>query len=234
MATGRIAAVIPPTSDEAELEKRIAATALAGDQIITIDNVTHILRSNQLCQMLTQDEVQVRVLGASKNVRIPSTGLICATGNNLSIYGDLNRRTIRIRLDAKVERPEERPFDFDAIGLALRKRADLVAAALTVIRAHMLAGSPDRAPPMGSFEAWSDTVRSSLIWLGMGDCRRDIDAQRADDPEKTELAEIVALARNPRNLHRSRRGVFVEEVRTISAAILENGRRRPMDRAGLE
>lgn len=192
MATGRQAAVVTPTPDEAELDKRISSTALAGDQIISIDNITHILRSDRLCQMLTQDEVQVRVLGASKNVRIPSTSLICATGNNLSVYGDLNRRTIRIRLDAKLERPEERSFDVDAIGLALRKRADLVAAALTIIRAHLLAGSPDRASPMGSFEAWSDTVRSSLIWLGMGDCRGDIETQRADDPEKTELAEIIA------------------------------------------
>jgi putative DNA primase/helicase len=38
---------------------------------------------------------------------------------------------------------------------------------------------------------WSDTVRSALIWLGMGDCRGDIDAMRSDDPEKVELAEII-------------------------------------------
>ncbi|MBR1209470.1 hypothetical protein [Bradyrhizobium sp. JYMT SZCCT0180] len=191
LATGRKAAVITPTQDEAELEKRIGAAALAGDQIISIDNVTHILRSDQLCQMLTQDEVQVRVLGASKNVRIPSTALICATGNNLSIHGDLNRRAIRIRLDAKCERPDERRFDHDATALSLRKRAELVAAALTIVRAYLSAGAPSQASPMGSFEDWSDTVRSALIWLGMGDCRGDVDAMRADDPEKAELAEII-------------------------------------------
>jgi putative DNA primase/helicase len=191
LATGRKAAVVTPTQDEAELEKRIGAAALAGDQIISIDNVTHILRSDQLCQMLTQDEVQVRVLGASKNVRIPSTALICATGNNLSIHGDLNRRAIRIRLDAKCERPDERRFDRDPTSLALRKRAEIVAAALTIVRAYLSAGAPSQGSPMGSFEDWSDTVRSALIWLGMGDCRGDIDAMRSDDPEKTELAEII-------------------------------------------
>ncbi|MCK1492194.1 hypothetical protein IVB14_17640 [Bradyrhizobium sp. 180] len=192
LATGRKAAVVTPTQDEAELEKRIGAAALAGDQIISIDNVTHILRSDQLCQLLTQEEVQVRVLGASKNVRIPSTALICATGNNLSIHGDLNRRSVRIRLDAKCERPDERRFDRDASGLALRKRSELVAAALTIVRAYLSAGAPSQASPMGSFEDWSDTVRSALIWLGMGDCRGDVDALRADDPEKIELAEIIA------------------------------------------
>lgn len=191
LATGRKAAVVTPTQDEAELEKRIGAAALAGDQIISIDNVTHILRSDQLCQLLTQEEVQVRVLGASKNVRIPSTALICATGNNLSIHGDLNRRAVRIRLDAKCERPDERRFDRDATGVALRKRAELVAAALTIVRAYLSAGAPSQASPMGSFEDWSDTVRSALIWLGMGDCRGDVDAMRADDPEKAELAEII-------------------------------------------
>lgn len=191
LATGRKAAVVTPTQDEAELEKRIGAAALAGDQIISLDNVTHILRSDQLCQLLTQEEVQVRVLGASKNVRIPSTALICATGNNLSIHGDLNRRSVRIRLDAKCERPDERRFDRDATGVALRKRSELVAAALTIIRAYLSAGAPSQASPMGSFEDWSDTVRSALIWLGMGDCRGDVDAMRADDPEKAELAEIM-------------------------------------------
>lgn len=193
LATGRKAAVVTPTPDEAELEKRIGAAALAGDQVLSIDNVTHILRSDQLCQMLTQDEVQVRVLGASKNVRIPSASLICATGNNLTVYGDLNRRTIRIRLDARCEQPDARQFDFDPTAVALEKRAELVAAGLTVVRAHLLAGTPDRAAPMGSFEDWSGTVRSALIWLGMGDCRGDVEALRADDPEKAELAEIIEV-----------------------------------------
>ncbi|MER9450106.1 hypothetical protein [Mesorhizobium sp. M0254] len=191
MATGRRAAVITPTPDEAELEKRIGACALAGDQILSIDNVTHILRSDQLCQMLTQDEVQVRVLGSSKNVRIPATSLICATGNNLTVFGDLNRRTIQIRLDAKHERPEDRSFTFNAIDLAMRKRPELVAAALTIMRAYWSAGLPNQAAPMGNFEDWSGLVRSSLMWLGLADCRGDVAAQRAADPEKDELADII-------------------------------------------
>lgn len=191
MATGRRAAVVTPTPDEAELEKRIGACALAGDQIISLDNITSILRSDQLCQMLTAEEVNVRVLGASKTVRIPSTGLICATGNNLTVYGDLNRRTIFIRLDAECERPEERRFKFDALELAIQKRPELVAAVLTIARAYIIAGAPGRASPMGSFEDWSEIIRSSLLWLGCADCRGDVDAQRAADPEKDELAEIL-------------------------------------------
>ncbi|MCL4767749.1 MAG: hypothetical protein KJZ80_16095 [Hyphomicrobiaceae bacterium] len=201
MATGRKAAVVTPTPDEAELEKRIGSCLLAGDQIISLDNVAHILSSVQLCQMLTQEALKLRILGESKSVTLPMTSLICATGNNLSIYGDLNRRTIRIRLDAKEERPEEREFKFDACELALRKRAELVAAALTIVRAYLCAGAPKQTTPMGSFEDWSSIVRSGLIWLDMGDCCGDVHASRAKDPEKEELAEIIeALAEITREM----------------------------------
>lgn len=51
---------------------------------------------------------------------------------------------------------------------------------------------------MGGFEDWSDLVRSSLIWLGLADCRGDVAAQRTADPEKDELAEIIeALPNGP-------------------------------------
>ncbi|MER8512103.1 hypothetical protein NKH47_04005 [Mesorhizobium sp. M1060] len=192
LTTGRPASVITPTPDEAELEKRIGAAAIAGDAVIAIDNVSHVLRSDQLCQMLTSAETQVRVLGKSESQIIPSTTLICCTGNNLQIFGDLNRRTIRIRLDAKVERPDERPFSFDALDLAMRKRSELVTAALVIVRAYLVAGKPSPASPMGSFEDWSGIVRSALIWLKMEDPRGNIAEMRAEDPEKTALAEVLA------------------------------------------
>lgn len=192
MATGRKPAVITPTPDEAELEKRIGAAAIEGDQIIAIDNVTHVLKSDQLCQMLTSEEVKVRVLGQSKSVTIPSTSLICATGNNIAIHGDLNRRTIFVRMDAGCARPEERNFRFDAVETAKQKRPELVAAALTIVRAFMQAGAPRQCAPLGSFEDWSGYVRSSLIWLNYADCLGDVTALRGEDPEKQQLAEILA------------------------------------------
>lgn len=191
MATGKKAAVITPTPDEAELEKRIGASAIEGDLVMAVDNVTHVLKSDQLCQMLTAEEVKVRVLGQSKSARIPSTSLICATGNNISIHGDLNRRTVLVRLDAGCERPEEREFLVDAVDVAKVKRASLVAAALTIVRAFLVAGAPRQCAPLGGFEDWSAIVRSALIWLDFGDCLGDVAVMRGEDPEKQQLAEIL-------------------------------------------
>jgi len=55
---------------------------------------------------------------------------------------------------------------------------------LIVVRAYFVAGRPDQAPKLASFEAWSDTVRSALIWLGEADPVDTMEVARADDPER--------------------------------------------------
>lgn len=78
LAIGRTAAVMTPTPNDDEMEKRLGAILLAGDNVLNIDNVSHPLKSDFLCQALTQDEMQVRVLGLSKTARISPTALIAA------------------------------------------------------------------------------------------------------------------------------------------------------------
>jgi len=225
LSTGKVASVITPTRDEIEMEKRLGAAAIEGDAVIAIDNVSHPLASDQLCQLLTQGEVQVRILGRSENVKVPSTALICATGNNLTIVGDLVRRTIRIRLDAKCETPDERLFPFNPVDRALEKRAEMVAAALTVLRAYHVAGMPNRAPPMGSFEDWSDIVRSALIWTNMPDPRGNVEEMRAEDAEKVTLREIMdALPSTPFTVREVKRLVHTDDdLRTALSRFIDRG-----------
>src|SRR5690606_34801498 len=98
-----------------------------------------------------------------------------------------------IRIDAGVENPYQRSFSFDPRDMAIAKRGELVTAALTIVRAYMTAGTPGRAKSMGSFEDWSDLVRSSLMWLGMGDCCEDMAAMQSEDPEKDGLLEVIEV-----------------------------------------
>lgn len=243
LATGCPACVITPTPDEAELEKRLGASALAGDAVMSIDNVTHPLRSDQLCQLLTQEETSVRILGRSENVRIASTALVCCTGNNLALHGDLNRRSIRVRLDAKSERPDERSFTENPLEMVTRNRPALVEAALDIVRAYQRAGRPSLAPAMGSFETWSGIVRSALIWTGEADCRDNADEFRAEDPELQLLAEIItALPKGEWTVKDLRRRVhddsdlraaladFLDRTGGLSAAKLGGWLRRFKDR----
>ena len=142
--------------------------------------------------MLTQEIVQARILGASERRVLPSTTLVLASGNNLTFAGDTSRRAVVCRLDAQVERPDTRPFDFDAACRNPRGPPALVVAALTVLRAYVVAGRPAQLTPMGSFTDW-EWIRGALMWLGHADPADTRAAILENDPRKNELLEVMEL-----------------------------------------
>lgn len=136
---------------------------LAGHTIINLDNCTLAVDGDFLCQVLTQPIVEVRKLGGHDVWRVPGSATILATGNSLVIAGDMTRRALVCNLDAGVERPELREFDFNPVEMAKRGRTGYLVDVLTILRAFHVAGSPRQAKPLGSFDAWSDRVRSALV-----------------------------------------------------------------------
>ncbi len=192
IATGREAGVIPQCAAEEELEKRIDAELLEGAGAIAIDNCTHPIDGNKLCSMLTQATVNLRPLGGSKRVTVPTAVFLSCTGNNLVVQGDMTRRVVVARLNAGVERPELREFNFEPVAKAKAERVRYVVAALTIMRAYRAAGSPTQEKPLGSFEKWSRLVRDALLWLGCGDPVTTMEAARGLDPKLSELAEVLS------------------------------------------
>src|SRR5947208_11539854 len=94
--------------------------------------------------------------------RVPQRATWIATGNNIRLGGDLASRCYRIRLDAKVSRPEKRK-DFTIPDLASwikEHRAQLVSALLTLARAWYVAGKPkdESLPAMRTFTGWVNIV----------------------------------------------------------------------------
>ncbi len=194
IATGREAGVVAQGRTEEELEKRLGALLLAGESVIAIDNCENPLGGEFLCTLLTQEHVRTRVLGKSEAPELPSNAFVTATGNNLTFERDLTRRAVLCQLDAKVERPELRPFECDPVAEAKAKRPALVAAALTIPRAYNVAGKPALGlTPLGSFDAWSSRVRGALVWLGEHDPVDSMESIRARDPEK-EMRRAVLTA----------------------------------------
>ncbi len=191
LMTGRHAPVINGPQDPEELEKRLGAALMAGDQVIALDNLTAPLRSDFLCSALTQESVSVRVLGESKSLDLPTSTLLTATGNNLIVAGDMTRRVVMVRLDARCEFPENRSFDWNPREFALLKRPEFVAAGLTALRGFMLSGATPPMRPFGSFETWSEIVRGCLLWCGHADPLGNADSLREADPERERLALIL-------------------------------------------
>jgi hypothetical protein len=91
------------------------------------------------------------------------------TGNNLSLGGDLVRRTIIITIDPNMANPETRSFDIpDLKGWTRGHRNDLLWALLVMIRAWVSAGRPlaERAQS-DSFACWESTVAGILTVAGV-------------------------------------------------------------------
>jgi len=195
IATGRDAARTAYASDDAEMRKRITAIALAGDPLCLLDNVVGTLGCPSLDAALTGTIWRDRVLGSSAmTAELPMRTTWTATGNGLDIGADLVRRSILVRLEPMVEHPEERTgFRHPRLLEHVRShRAELLSAALTIARAYVVAGRPDqRLTPMGSYTAWSDVVRSAIVWAGLADQCATIAEIRACDPRADALRRLL-------------------------------------------
>jgi hypothetical protein len=191
IATGFKAAPLSHGGNEEEMEKRLASKLMAGEPFIAIDNCTRPLGGDLICSMLTQEKVSPRILGLSKSPPISTGAFVAANGNNLVIRGDLTRRTLRCRIDAKVEQPENRVFRNDPVNDAMEKRADLVVAALIILRAYHVVGRPKKPSPLGSFEAWSDLIRGALMWLGAADPVDSMNELRKSDPVREAMRAVM-------------------------------------------
>jgi hypothetical protein len=190
IATGNKPAAMSQGKDDEEDEKRLSVVLRAGDPIVWIDNCERPLQGDFLCSMITQETVQARILGKSERVILPSSTLVLATGNNLMVTGDTTRRVVICRLDAGVERPDTRKFDFDCCEEARTNRPALVVAALTALRAYRISDEKMDLQPMGSFSEWG-WVRGTLVWAGYADPAGSRDEIVASDPKIDMLADLM-------------------------------------------
>lgn len=184
-----------PNNDD-EARKRITALALAGDALVLIDNVIGGLGCASLDAALTATVWKDRVLGASEIVELPLLVTWSATGNNVVSHADTSRRVAHIRLDSRLENPEQRDgFKHPNLKAFVRQhRPKLLADVLTILAAYCQAGRPrQQLPTWGSFEGWSDLVRQAVVWCGQSDpgaTRTELVEQ--SDREAIALRELLA------------------------------------------
>ena len=183
--------------DETELKKVLTTLTIAASPLVVFDNVTRggQITSPGLSNYLTATVYGDRLLGSNTEVKAPTCTVVGMTGNALEIAGDNTRRMLRVDMDAGVERPETREFEFDCETEARRDRGELVVAALTILRAHALAGwpaVPGRAA-LGSFEDWDRLVAGAITFAGGGDIVSLMDKTRVVDPERADLAEVLRM-----------------------------------------
>jgi hypothetical protein len=169
-------ATVPPTpepEDDAEQRKMITSHLVAGSNMIFLDNLSKKFGGAPIEALLTDTHWTDRMLGRTQNWSGDSMATWYATGNNVAFRKrDVIRRISYVRVESPVENPETRT-GFRIADLqqhVLDNRARYVEAALTILRAYCAAGRPNQSlPPWGSFEGWSNLVRSAIVFAGCAD-----------------------------------------------------------------
>src|SRR6516162_9760263 len=116
IATGRLCPVITALKNMEETEKRIGSVLLSGMPIVSLDNCTHDLSGELLCQLAERPVIKIRILGRSEMPDCELHTAVFATGNNIAFKGDMVRRGFVCHLEALEERPELRAFRRDTFG----------------------------------------------------------------------------------------------------------------------
>lgn len=179
----------PVVKDDAEAEKRLP---MWGKQaLVCWDNVKEIFASPVVDGAITAGKQNVRCLGRNEGLLVDLTGTCWAmTGNNLAVGDDAASRCIITRIQA----PTTRRYDFavDDVAFYRAQRSLAVADALTMLRAFIIAGMPQKEDvPYCRFVEWSRLVRQTLLWLGLDD---PIGGEIVDTNLEAKAAALRAIA----------------------------------------
>lgn len=164
VSTGRSIAVMTEARDEDEWRKRLIAKLLQSPVAIVIDNVRRRLESAALSAAITAQTFEDRLLGVSRMVHVPVRCVWLATGNNVAVSTEIARRTVRMRMDAKTDRPWLRDTfrHADLRAWATTRRGTLVWALLVLVRTWVAAGRPEGKVVLGSVERWARVIGGIL------------------------------------------------------------------------
>lgn len=182
--------------DDEECRKLLHAEFLKSPAVIEFDNLTgDLVPHKSLCTALTSEFVTGRILGVSKTATVGTRALFLSSGNNVGPVGDMARRCVTINLDPACETPAARIFrNPDLLSNLLRDRGQYVSAALTIIRAWIVAGRPKaECKSIASYGDWSDLCRQPLLWLGLPDPVSSIFETMMEDPERETLGRFLEV-----------------------------------------
>lgn len=197
VATGTWVTTNPLPTDNEEQRKQITSIMRTGTAVALFDEA-HIITGLNLARLITSSTWGDRLLGYSQQVNYPNAVTLVALGNNVQIQGDMPRRSIITRLEADMADPHLRTgFRHDDLRRYVEdNRAELVGALLTILRAWVIAGRPDGAQRLGSFDDWARLIGGVLDVAGVAGFlanAAEMHAMTATDDTEMEhhLAELV-------------------------------------------
>ena len=195
VATGAEPEIMTECRWEEDWKKEILAALLASPTAVMIDNLESRLSAAVLNTVLTCRTWTGRLLGLSRNARVSTDAVWVATGNNPALSDEIAGKTIEIRLDARVDRPEERTgFRHELPDWALEARGELAWACLVLIQHWIALGQPAGPYTLGSYARWAATLGGILDAAGIEGLLSNRDGTRrnadADTGEWLAFVEV--------------------------------------------
>ena len=181
-------------ADDEECRKLLLAELLRAPAVIEFDNLTgDLLAHKSLCTALTSEYMSGRILGVSKTATVNTRALFLSSGNNVGPIRDMTRRCLSISLDPGCETPAGRSFTRpDLVREVLGERGRYVSAALTIVRAWIVAGRPKTTcKSLAGYGDWSDLCRQPLLWLDCADPTDSVFEAMAEDPDREILGRLL-------------------------------------------
>ena len=186
------------TNDE-EVRKRIFTVLSSGARVLVWDNVVGSFDSAALASCMTSPAYTDRILGKSDSTTVPNRMLMLFTGNNIQLQGEMPRRILVSRIDPATEKPFAREFTLDPFSYCRTNRQQMIAAALTLIRAFLTHGCTQEINgKLASFEEWDMWVRRTVIYADQikprmfGDVMDVVKANQSVDPEQETLVTLLS------------------------------------------
>lgn len=181
-------------ADDEECRKMLLAELLRAPAVVEFDNLTgDLVAHKSLCTVLTSEFMSGRILGISKTATVSTRTLFLSSGNNVGPVQDMARRCISIRLSPDCETPAARSFTRpDLVREVLAERGRYVSAALTIVRAWIVAGRPvTTCKSLAGYGDWSDLCRQPLLWLGCADPTVSVFEAITEDPDRETLGRLL-------------------------------------------
>jgi hypothetical protein len=170
IGTGTKFARMNEPENEAEWRKRLTSLFMCGERAVLLDNLSGTLRSDTLNGALTGERTQDRLLGTNTNVTARNGTVFFGSANNLTLNFELSRRTVYIRLESPLERPDKRTgFRHDPLlDYVQERQPELTMAANSLLHHYINAGMPDEGARLNSFDGWARVIANCCIWAGLG------------------------------------------------------------------
>ena len=178
---------------EEEIEKRIAAAAIAGAPTLFFDNGKRHISSGSLERAITATNLEGRILGKSQSYQIENMMTVFLTGNGATISGDLRRRVLHVDLFLREAMAENRqiqnPLDEAEI---CAQRAEILSALWSITTAWDRAGRPLPKLKLPDFKGWSEVVCGILEHAGFASPCTRAPSGVSGDRDTEDMFKLVA------------------------------------------